>query len=165
MALEISLCDMWMENQISYLAQTWHTSEKEKDWSDFKLCLFSHPIFTWYERLLLHSAGRENKWIVQESNFQHINGKLRKMHQNRRLHVKNINSLHSPFGLGQPLTESIAFTEVNDKWRMEVMHKGSIGKEGNWYWTPTNSPCVLLLEYSGDGWEKAGWSHLLEEVA
>lgn len=78
MALEISLCDLWMENQISYSAQTWHTSGKEKDWSDFKFCLFFRPIWTWYERLLLHSAGRENKWIVQESNFQHINGKLKK---------------------------------------------------------------------------------------
>lgn len=124
MALEISLCDLWMENQISYLAQTWHTCGKEKDWSDFKLYLFSCPIWTWYERLLLHSAGRENKCIVQESNFQHINGKLKKMHQNRRLHIKNINSLHSPFGLGQPLTESIALkwmTSGEWKWCIKVV--------------------------------------------
>lgn len=121
MVLEISLCDLWMENQISYSAQTWHTSGKEKYWSDFKLGLFVFfPIWTLYERLFL-SAGRENRLSKRAiSNKLMVNWK--KMYQNRRLHIKNINSLHSPFGIGQLLTESFALKWMTSReWCIKVV--------------------------------------------
>lgn len=42
----------------------------------------------------------------------------RKIHQNGKLHVRSINFLCSPFGLGQPLRESIAWTWMTSReWR------------------------------------------------
>lgn len=106
--LEISLCGLWIESKISYLAWTWHTPGKETKLKRLSALPVSCPIQTWYEWLLLCSASKENKWMVRENDFQCFNGKLKKMHQNWRLHDKSISSLHSPFGLGQPLMESVA---------------------------------------------------------
>lgn len=56
------------------------------------------------------------------------------MHQNRRLHVKTINSLHSPFGLGQPLAESIAskwITSWEWRWCIKVEWEKSTNDVGS----------------------------------
>lgn len=153
-----------MGNQISYSAPTWHTSGKEKDWSDFKLCLFfvlsEHDMKGCFSIPLAEKTNGLSKRAISSTLMVNWRKKASKQEASRQEH--QFPSL--------PIWPWTAFdwkhcTEMNDKWRREVMHKSSAGKEGNQHWTLTRSPCVLLLGYSGDGWEKAGRSHLLEEVA
>lgn len=50
----------------------------------------------------------------------------RKMHQNRKLHVRNINFLCSLFGLGQPLRESTTEMWIREqRWCMKVGEKNT----------------------------------------